>query len=223
MLAGIHFLDEKEENSKGTDLSGKHVLVQGAGNVGWVLMESVVEAGGRVTVFDISDATKQKIRATYTTQQVAIEEDLDTFYGIEADVFAPCAIGAILNDDTIPKLRVKMVAGAANNQLKDAVAHAEALHTHGILYLPDFIINRMGIVNCANEQYGYLRDTIEEKIEEVYFATYSLLQKAKKQDISPEFMAMQLAEQLSRVDHPIWGHRGEKLIRQLIKDNWADS
>jgi glutamate dehydrogenase/leucine dehydrogenase len=203
LLAGVHFLDGKSENNIDNDLSGKHILIQGAGNVGWVLMEQVVNAGGRVTVFDISETTKQKINTLYSKDQVTIEEDLDTFYGLEADVFAPCAIGAIINDETIPKFKVKMVAGAANNQLKDAIAHAEALHEHGILYLPDFIINRMGIVNCANEQYGYLLDTIEEQIEEVYHFTYNLLTKAKREDISPEFMAMQMAEQLSRVDHPI--------------------
>jgi len=223
LLAGVHFIDGKKEDNTNLDLTGKHVLIQGAGNVGWVLMEQIVDAGGKVTVFDISDITKQKIRDVYTTEQVVIEDDLDTFYGLEADVFAPCAIGAILNDTTIPRLKVKMIAGAANNQLQDPIAHAEALHECGILYLPDFIINRMGIVNCANEQYGYLLDTIEEKIEEVYLFTYNLLEKAKREDISPEFMAMQMAEQLSRVDHPIWGHRGEKLIKQLMQDEWSKS
>ncbi len=220
LLAGVHFMEGKADKTV-IDLSGKHVLLQGAGNVGWALMEEIVAAGGRVTVFDISDVTKSAIRAKFTTDQVQIEEDITTFYGLEADIFAPCAIGAILNDETIPNLKVKLIAGAANNQLKDSIAHAEALHERGILYLPDFIINRMGIVNCANEQYGYLLDTIEEKILEVYDFSHHLLQKSKEMDISPELKAMEMAEQLSRVNHPIWGHRGIKIIAQLQKDNWS--
>lgn len=219
LLAGIHFLDATEDRSN-TDLSGKHVLVQGAGNVGGPLVDLIVQSGGRVTLFDISERTIADFQSRYTPEQVAIERDLEKFYTTPADVFAPCAIGAILNDQTIPNLKVKMVAGAANNQLKDPVEHSEMLHDRGILYVPDFIINRMGIVNCANEQYGYLLDTIEEKILETYDFTYNLLQKAKSNDTSPEFMAMQMAEQLSRVDHPIWGHRGLKLIQQLVDSHW---
>ena len=220
LLAGVHVLEGKE-NRTNIDLKGKHILVQGAGNVGWVLMEDIVKAGGRVTIFDISDVTKQKIRDTFSPDQVTIQNDLDVFYQTEADIFAPCAIGAILNDETIPILNVKMVAGAANNQLKDAVKHAQALHERGILYLPDFIINRMGIVNCANEQYGYLLDTIEEQVLEVYDFTHQLLIKSIANDISPEMMAMEMAEQLSRINHPIWGHRGVKLIQQLVNNGWA--
>jgi glutamate dehydrogenase/leucine dehydrogenase len=221
LVAGVHHLDGKNDKTN-IDLSGKHILIQGAGNVGWSLMEQVVNSGGHVTVFDISEHTKQKIRDTFTSEQVVIQEDLNAFYQTEADIFAPCAIGAIINDETIPLLNVKMIAGAANNQLKDAVLHAEALHAKGILYLPDFIINRMGIVNCANEQYGYLVDTIEEKILEVYDFTLQLLERANTTDTSPEFMAMQIAEQLSRIDHPIWGHRGMQIIKQLVKDDWGN-
>lgn len=222
LMAAVHFT-EGIDDIDAIDLKGKHILVQGAGNVGWVLIEEIVKAGGRVTVFDISERTKERLRNHFPPEQVTIEEDIDTFYSMNADVFAPCAIGAILNDDTIPNLNVKIIAGAANNQLKDPVRHAEMLHERGILYTPDFIINRIGIVNCANEQYGYLVDTIEEKIKEVYGDTLRLLQKASKEEESPELIAMQLADQLSQVDHPIWGHRGIKLIAQLEKNGWADA
>lgn len=219
LLAGLHFLDGTEDHTN-TDLTGKHILVQGAGNVGGPLVDLIVQSGGRVTLFDINRHTIAEIQSRYTDDQVRIEPNLEQFYATPADVFAPCAIGAILNDDTIPQLQVRMIAGAANNQLKDPVEHSEMLHDRGILYVPDFIINRMGIVNCANEQYGYLLDTIEEKILETYDFTYHLLQKAKSNQTSPEFMAMQMAEQLSRVDHPIWGHRGLKLIQQLVHSHW---
>lgn len=217
LLAGVHHLEGKNDLTD-VNLEGRHVLIQGAGNVGWVIMEEVVKAGGTVTVFDINEVTKAKIRAIYPNGEVEIEDDLAAFYALEADVFAPCAIGAILNDETIPTLNVKMVAGAANNQLLDSVRHAQMLHDRGILYLPDFIINRMGIVNCANEQYGYLEETILEKIDELYSFTINLLSESAKKETSPQFAAMELADKLSRINHPIWGHRGAKLIANHLKN-----
>ncbi len=218
LLATLHHLEGKTDQTD-VDLKGRHILVQGAGNVGWVVMEQIVNAGGRVTVFDISDVTKSKIRGLYTKEQVRIEEDLNTFYGLEADIFAPCAIGAILNDETIPNLNVKIVAGAANNQLKDPVRHAEMLHERGILYAPDFIINRMGIVNCANEQYGYLEETILEKVDEVYDFVLETMKKSTDKNTSPQFITMEMADELSKINHPVWNHRGAKLLRQYLKDN----
>jgi leucine dehydrogenase len=218
ILAAVHHLEGKNDQ-RDTNLKGRHVLVQGAGNVGWVVMEQVVEAGGRVTVFDISEVTKAKIRELYTEEQVCIEEDLNTFYALEADVFAPCAIGAILNDETIPILEVKIIAGAANNQLKNPVRHAEMLHQRNILYAPDFIINRMGIVNCANEQYGYLEETILEKVDEVYDFTLEMMKQSAEQNTSPQFIATEMADQLSKINHPIWQHRGAKLLKQYLTAN----
>ena len=222
LVAGVHFLDGIN-NPNHIDLTGKHVLLQGAGNVGYALLEMLVKAGAKVTVFEMRESTKAKIRAAFPASQVQIEEDYQTLLATEADVFAPCAIGAIINDTSLPKLKVKLIAGAANNQLKDPIKHAVTLHKKGIAYVPDFIINRMGIVNCANEPNGYIPEEVEVAANNVYPAVYELLENAQKTNQSPQFEALDLARRLAQVEHPILGHRGKKIIKRLMQHNWEES
>jgi len=220
LLAGVHFLQGINDPSR-VDLKGIHLLIEGAGNVGYHVLEQAVAAGAHVTVFDNWAPKREQIRKTFSKDQVTVIENGEDLYGIEADVFSPNAIGATINNNTIPRLKVKLVAGAANNQLQDAVAHANVLHDRGILYVPDFVINRMGIVNCADEQYGYLASEIDLKLQEVYPSIYDLLEKSKTDDISPQFKSLELAEQLSLIPHPIWQHRGAKIIDYLMTSGWA--
>ena len=220
LLAAVHCVDGKNDASD-TDLSGKHIIVQGAGNVGGRLIDQLINCGAKVTAFDLRQETKDQLRATYPAEQLTIHEDSDSLYEVEADVFSPNAIGAILNDTTIPKLKVKIVAGGANNQLEDPVKHAEDLHNRGILYAPDFIINRMGIVNCSNEPYGYLAEEVQDKADEVYPDTYHIFQDAKAKNHSPQFEALELAERLAKVEHPILGHRGKRIIEHIMNSNWT--
>jgi glutamate dehydrogenase/leucine dehydrogenase len=219
LLAGVHFLKGIKDPSK-VDLRGVHILLEGAGNVGYHVLEQAVAAGAHVTVFDNWAPKREQIRNNFSKDQVTVIENGDDLYDIEADVFSPNAIGATINNNTIPRLKVKLVAGAANNQLQDAVVHANALHERGILYIPDFVINRMGIVNCADEQYGYLASEIDVKLQEVYPSIYDLLEKSKADNISPQFKSLELAESLSRIPHPIWRHRGAKIIDFLIANGW---
>ena len=219
LLAAVHYLDGKS-NRNDTNLKGKHIIVQGAGNVGGRLIDQLIKCGAKVTVFDLRQDTKEALKAKYPASQLTIHEDGDTLYEIEADVFSPNAIGAILNDATIPKLNVKIVAGGANNQLANPVKHAHDLHNRGILYTPDFIINRMGIVNCANEPYGYLAEEVQRKADEVYPATYSILNDAAEKNISPQFEALDLANRMAKVEHPILGHRGVTIIKYLMDKGW---
>lgn len=221
LLAAVHFVDEKNDPTN-TDLKGKHIIVQGAGNVGGRLINQLMECGAKVTVFDLDTDTKTALKAKYPTEQLTIHDDADSLYAIEADVFSPNAIGAILNDKTIPMLNVKIVAGGANNQLADPVKHANDLHNRGIVYVPDFIINRMGIVNCSDEPNGYLPDEVEAAANNVYPAVYSLLADAKNLNHSPQFEAINLSETLSRVNHPIRGHRGVKIIKHIIANGWGE-
>lgn len=220
LLAAIHFADGKSDEND-TDLTGKHIIVQGAGNVGGRLINQLIECGAKVTVFDLRQETKEELVAKYPADQLSIHDDGDSLYGIEADVFSPNAIGAILNDTTIPMLNVKIVAGGANNQLADPVKHAQDLYNRGIVYAPDFIINRMGIVNCANEPHGYLASEVKQKADEVYPATYSILADAKAKNHSSQFEAIDLAEKMSRVDNPILGHRGLAIVKYLMESNWG--
>lgn len=220
LLAAVHYADGKND-ANDTNLNGKHIIVQGAGNVGGRLIDQLIKCGAKVTVFDLRQDTKEALKAKYPAEQLTIHEDGDSLYEIEADVFSPNAIGAILNDTTIPKLKVKIVAGGANNQLANPVKHAEDLHNRGILYAPDFIINRMGIVNCANEPYGYLADEVQDKADDVYPDTYSILHDAAEKNHSPQFEALDLANRLAKVEHPILGHRGMRIVKYLMSSGWG--
>jgi leucine dehydrogenase len=220
LVAAVHFVDGKKDTNE-INLTGKHIIVQGAGNVGGRLIDRLIGCGAKVTVFDLREETKAELKAKYPADQLFIHDDGNSLYAIEADVFSPNAIGAILNDTTIPMLNVKIVAGGANNQLADPVKHANDLHERGIIYVPDFIINRMGIVNCSDELDGYLPDEVEAAADNVYPATYRLLEDAKKINHSPQFEAIDLAEKLSRVNHPILGHRGMKIIKHILANGWG--
>ncbi len=213
IAAGLQFMDGIND-TQNIDLSGKHILVQGAGNVGFNVIKHIIDHGGKVSVFEPYQPAVEKLMDTFP--DINIISNADDIYDIEADIFSPNAIGAILNDATIPRLKVKMVAGGANNQLKDPVRHAKMLHERGIAYVPDFLINRMGIVNCCDEQYGYLPEAIEERLVEIHPEVIELLKLSKKEDKSPQFKALELATELSLIPHPIHGHRGAKILKFLM-------
>ncbi len=147
----------------------------------------------------------------------------------ECDVLSPCAIGGILNSETIPKIKAKIVCGAANNQLADPVEDDNLIYNSGILYVPDFLTNRMGIVNCANEQYGYItNDPIinqhynKDWEHSIYQTAMQVFNNSKNKNKPTGEVALELAEKLSLENHPIFGHRGEKIIKSLIASNWAE-
>ncbi|MCP5085325.1 MAG: Glu/Leu/Phe/Val dehydrogenase [Rhodobacteraceae bacterium] len=128
------------------DLKGKTVSVQGLGNVGMHLCGLLRRAGAQLIVTDLNPDAVAEAEDQFAARAVP----LDDIYGVKADIFAPCAIGAILNDKTIPQLQVAAVAGGANNQLATE-ADADALHARGILYAPDYVANGGGIINVATE------------------------------------------------------------------------
>ena len=147
----------------------------------------------------------------------------------ECDVLAPNAIGATLNPRTTDLIRATVVCGAANNQLEDPRRDATALGERGILYVPDFLANRMGIVNCANEQYGVFaadsgiaahldRDTPTG----VFLRCLEVLRRAESSGRTPEDEAEVLADELSREPHPIWGNRGQEIINHLVASGWSN-
>jgi leucine dehydrogenase len=128
---------------------GVHVAIQGLGSVGYTLAQKLAEAGAKLTVSDIDEARCHKAAGELRASVVGVDEIL----GVSADVLAPCALGAVLNETTIPALNVAVVAGAANNQLAK-VADGERLFQRGILYAPDYVINAGGIINVAAEYLG---------------------------------------------------------------------
>lgn len=227
MEAAIAFLENE-------DLRGKTVAVQGMGNVGGPLMRYLFEAGvGKIIACDINPEIVEKRKKEFTGQSfeayVASRED-ESIIETVCDIFAPCATGAVLNARTIPKLKAKVVCGAANNQLEDADRDDRALFERGILYVPDFLVNRMGIVHCANEQYGYvsndafiLRHLDKHWKHSIYQMTLKVLRLARDMKETPGTAAIKLADELSLEKHPIFGHRGRQIIASLVEDAWHES
>ncbi len=153
-------------------LKGLHVAIQGLGHVGYYLAKHLKEEGARLSVSDIYDDRLRIAKDEFGADIVPPEQ----IHKLDCDIYSPCALGAVLNDTTIPEIRAKIVAGAANNQLAEP-RHGEMLAKLGILYAPDFVINGGGVVNCAQEFHpaGYNRErafsiaaTIEQKLLDIF-------------------------------------------------------
>lgn len=198
------------------DLTGVRVAVQGVGNVGEPLVALLEDAGARVWATDIDPrALAELVERRPRVVAVAPEE----IFSLDADVFAPCAIGAQVNSRTIPELKVKLVCGGANNILEEP-ADGERLRERGIAFVPDYLCNRMGITNCADEWQGYLEGDVELAAERVYPDTLQVLKEARVQDITPSAAADQLADLAAAELHPLIGHRGRRLADHLIASGW---
>lgn len=169
------------------DLTDRVVAVQGLGHVGWYLCQFLHQAGARLIVTDVNTAQIDKAVDAFGATAVAP----DAIYGVEADIFAPCAIGGILNAQTIPQLKADIVAGGANNQLATA-ADAAALHTRGILYAPDFVANGGGIINVATEilRIKDRKGFVAGKLQALDETMESILTQAEAAGVSPADMAI---------------------------------
>lgn len=169
-------------------LQGKKVLVQGAGHVGTYLIEHLIDAGAIVLVNDIFE---EKIAAVTNSFNVEV---VDSVYDQDMDIYAPCALGATLNDESIPQLKCDIVAGAANNQLLDEKKHGDMLKDRGILYAPDFLINSGGITNVFYEMTGnYNREKVYAQTEEIYQTCLDIVNFAEKNNVSTHEAALELA------------------------------
>ena len=169
------------------DLRGVRVSVQGLGHVGWHLCRLLYDAGADLIVTDVDPARIEKAKSEFGARPVATPK----IYSVQADIFAPCAIGGILNAETIPQLQVRIVAGGANNQLATP-EDAKALHGRSILYAPDFIANGGGIINVATEILKIAdRDAyVPEKLSALDATMAEVLDQARQQDISPDAVAI---------------------------------
>lgn len=148
----------------GTDaLEHRSVVIQGAGHVGYFLAQDLREEGAKVFIADIDESKVDRCVEELGCESVGADE----VYDVDADVFAPCALGAIINDDTIPRLNVDIVAGAANNQLKRQ-HHAKLLQDREILYAPDYVINAGGLINVYSELAGWSLERSKRKAGEIY-------------------------------------------------------
>ena len=178
------------------DLKGKHVTIQGLGKVGEDLAKRLRNVGASLTITDI-DYTHAKQLAKELGASVVEPDDI---YSVKADYFSPCALGAVLSDDTIPRLRVKAVCGSANNQLVRSY-HAETLSERGILYAPDFLVNAGGLVNVYYEyNKTYDEAVATSKVEEIYDTLLQILEISERHNTLPLNAAKQLAEERIKVN-----------------------
>lgn len=170
-------------------LEDKVVYVQGIGNVGEALVENLSNEGAKIYIDDINQERLEEIRDKYS---VSIYTG-DNLYGEEMDIYAPCALGATVNDATINQLKAKVIAGAANNQLADENKHGMILREKGIVYAPDFLINAGGIINVYAELENYGRQEIIRKTENLYNTTLEILNNAETSGITTHQAALDVA------------------------------
>ncbi|MEE8554581.1 MAG: Glu/Leu/Phe/Val dehydrogenase dimerization domain-containing protein, partial [bacterium] len=171
------------------DLQGVHVAVQGVGNVGRNLCGLLAEAGARLTVCDVSEENLRGAVERWGAATVAPE----AIYDVAADVFAPCAMGGILNDGTIARLQARIVAGAANNQLQ-AHHHGKALQERGIVYLPDYVANGGGLICCSAEWYRHDPEQVAANVEKIRETCLEILALAAERKIAANEASDRLAE-----------------------------
>ncbi|HWG33864.1 MAG TPA: Glu/Leu/Phe/Val dehydrogenase [Gemmatimonadaceae bacterium] len=171
------------------DLEGKTVSIQGCGNVGRHLAKALDKAGAKVIVSDIDPDRVAWVLAE--TNATAVEGD--AIYSVEADIFAPCALGGIINDATIPKLKVEVVSGAANNQLLEE-RHGDMLQERGILYAPDYVANAGGVINVYSELAGWDAKRSFRKADEIYDTILGVFEIARTDGIPTYRAADRLAE-----------------------------
>lgn len=184
-------------------LAGRKIVVQGTGHVGEHLVSLLRKENAKVFVSDIVSDRMVEVANRYGAEIVSNA----SLYEIEADVYSPCALGGTLNDNTIPRLRCKVIAGSANNQLVDEDKHSNMLKDKGILYAPDYLINAGGLISCYSELAGYSVSRTMKLAENVYEMTRSVLQKSKSDDTSSLRAANQLAEERIQAMGKIKMHR----------------
>ncbi|WP_338451686.1 branched-chain amino acid dehydrogenase [Niallia oryzisoli] len=165
-------------------LEGKVVAVQGIGNVAYALCRYLYEEGAKLIVTDINQEAVQRAVQDFNAKA----HDPKDIYSVECDIFSPCALGATLNDLTIPRLKAKVIAGSANNQLKEP-RHGDMLHEKGIVYAPDYVINAGGVINVADELYGYNRDRAMKKVETTIYHNIEKVISISKRDQIPTYKA----------------------------------
>ena len=172
------------------NLEGKKVSIQGCGNVGRHLAEELHQAGAKLFVADIDEAKARRV-ADLTGAKIVDDEEIFT---VDADIFSPCALGGILNDETIPKLKVKVVTGGANNQLLEE-RHGDALQKRRILYTPDYVANAGGVINVYGEVAGWDAQRALDKADDIYDTVLRIFELAEKHSIPTYEAADRLAEQ----------------------------
>ena len=212
-------------------LAGKRIALQGAGQVGAALAELLLEKGvARLCVAETSAECRQALEDRLGCERLQVVAARPGEPGILAepcDVLVPAALGGVLGPKTIPHVQAPLVCGPANNQLEDEARDGRALHARGSVLVPEIIANRMGVVHCANEQYGSLpRDPAVERHlrpdweHAIGPTTRRVLARAAELGIPPVEAANRLADALAATPHPLWPGRGRALVAALVAERW---
>lgn len=180
----------------GTDsLAGRTIALQGVGHVGEYLLQHLLKEDTKVIVSDFYEDRVAEICKKYNVQGI----DKDQIYDVDADIYAPCALGATLNHDTLQRLKCNIIAGAANNQLENEQIHADLCKEKGILYAPDFLINGGGIMNVYYEVIGnYSKERVYKHAERIYDYLTAIFEQAERESINTHKAALQVAQ--ARID-----------------------
>ncbi|MGG6232204.1 Glu/Leu/Phe/Val family dehydrogenase [Tenacibaculum sp. SDUM215027] len=176
------------------NLDGKKVLVQGVGHVGETLVKHITDEGAQVVLNDINEARLEELSKKYGAN-VVLGNDI---FGLDVDIYAPCALGATINDESIAQLKAKVIAGAANNQLANELKHGTMLKEKGIAYAPDFLINAGGIINVYAEVVGYDKAESLKRTENIYNTTLDIFNLSEKENITTHQAAFNIAQ--ARID-----------------------
>ena len=182
--ASNNFLSDTDE------LSGMTVAIQGCGNVGYHLAKLLHESGVKLIATDVNSNNLSRVVDEFAADAVQPNE----IFSVKADVFAPCALGGVINDETIPQLKVQIVAGSANNQLLEE-RHGARLRERNILYAPDYVANAGGVLNGCVEVLGWKPEDAMRKVTEIYDTVLSIFNSAEAAGITPNEAADKLAEE----------------------------
>ena len=215
-------------------LAGKTVALQGLGNVSSFMVRELLDRGVALLFgTDIDPQRVEAVRAAHpsASMELLVSPPGDTsILSAECDVLVPNAVGAVLNPMTIPTVRAPVVCGAANNQLARVARDGRTLAARGVLFVPDFVANRMGIVGCANEQYGCFPGdpAIEAHLSHdaptgIFQRCLEIFRRADASQLSTAEEAEKLAAEILEEPHPIWPDRGLHIIDYLVRSGWADT
>lgn len=172
-------------------LSGKKIAVQGVGHVGGYLVESLAKEGAEIYITDIHEPTLKRIAKDFGATVVGLDE----IYDVDMDIYAPCALGATVNDETLSRLKCSIIAGAANNQLKQEDVHGRLVMEKGIIYAPDFALNAGGVINCYSEVKGLSSEWAMSKADEIYNTIGNIIKRSKSENIPTYQIANKMAEE----------------------------
>ncbi|HSS22639.1 MAG TPA: Glu/Leu/Phe/Val dehydrogenase [Pyrinomonadaceae bacterium] len=173
------------------DLSNRTVAIQGCGKTGYHLARELNAANAKLIVTDVDPGMAARVVNEFAATAVAPQK----IFSVTADVFAPCALGGVINDQTIPQLQVAIVAGAANNQLLED-RHGDALHERGILFAPDYVSNAGGVMSGCRELLSWNTEQTFKTVDAIYDKVLKVLDLAREHGVPPAQMADKLAREV---------------------------